>query len=47
MDYGLLNALGITIMMVFGLWAYHQGYKKRHNKREESLNEKKQPAKKS
>lgn len=30
MDYGLLNALGISLMMIFGLWAYYNGYKKRH-----------------
>jgi hypothetical protein len=23
MDYGLLNALGITLMAVFGLWAFY------------------------
>jgi hypothetical protein len=23
MDYGLLNAIGITVMCVFGLWAFY------------------------
>lgn len=28
MDYGLLNMLGISGMMIFGLWAFLYGYKK-------------------
>ena len=29
MDYGLANALGISAMMIFGLWAFWRGYKKK------------------
>ncbi len=25
MDYGILNAIGITLMAVFGLWAFQKG----------------------
>jgi hypothetical protein len=28
MDYGFWNALGITLMAVFGLWAFYAGGKK-------------------
>ena len=31
MDYGLLNALGMTIMAGFGLWALHYGLSKEKN----------------
>jgi hypothetical protein len=32
MDYGLLNALGITIMAVFGLWAFCAAAKRTRKK---------------
>lgn len=25
LDYGLLNGLGITLMAIFGLWAFQRG----------------------
>lgn len=28
MDWGLLNALGITVMAFFGLWAFQKAYAK-------------------
>lgn len=27
-DFGLLNAIGITVMAAFGLWAFQKAYKK-------------------
>lgn len=33
MDYGLMNMLGISAMMIFGLWAYDRGYRKRNETR--------------
>lgn len=41
MDYGLLNALGISFMMIFGLWAYQQGYRKRNVRKGEKKEQKK------
>lgn len=29
MDWGFLNAIGITIMAAFGLWALKRGHDKR------------------
>lgn len=26
MDYGLLNGIGITLMAIFGLWAFYRAY---------------------
>jgi hypothetical protein len=33
MDYGLLNALGITVMAVLGLWAFYAASGKPGRKR--------------
>lgn len=26
MDWGLLNAIGITLMAVFGMWVFHRAH---------------------
>lgn len=41
MDYGLLNALGITLMAAFGLWAFYRGMTGKHKRRDEISNRKK------
>jgi hypothetical protein len=33
MDYGLLNALGITLAAVFGLWAFYVAARKSGRKK--------------
>jgi hypothetical protein len=33
MDFGLLNGLGITLMAVFGLWAFYVAAKKSGRKK--------------
>lgn len=35
MDYGLLNAIGITILAAFGLWAFQRGMNIEKKKRDE------------